>query len=167
MPIYEFYCSQCNTIYSFLSRTIQPEKRPPCPHCKKPRLARQVSPFAATGQAREDSGGEGDDLPFDESKMAGAMDTMAREAEDINEEDPRQAAGLMRKFSQMTGMELGPGMQEALNRIESGEDPEQIEAEMGDRLEQEDPFRPPDGEGQRPSRRRRPPARRDATLYEM
>jgi hypothetical protein len=31
-------------------------------------------------------------------------------------------------------------MEEALRRMEAGEDPEQIEAEMGDLLEGEDPF---------------------------
>jgi hypothetical protein len=46
----------------------------------------------------------------------------------------------MRKLTDMTGMQLGSGMEEALSRMEAGEDPETIEAEMGDILEQEDPF---------------------------
>ncbi len=58
----------------------------------------------------------------------------------MDEEDPRQAANLMRKLTDMTGVDLGPGMEEALARMEAGEDPEQIEAEMGDLLEGEDPF---------------------------
>jgi hypothetical protein len=35
---------------------------------------------------------------------------------------------------------MGSGMEEALARMERGEDPEKIEAEMGDLLEGEDPF---------------------------
>jgi hypothetical protein len=31
-------------------------------------------------------------------------------------------------------------MEEALSRMEAGEDPEKIESEMGDLLEEEDPF---------------------------
>ena len=77
---------------------------------------------------------------MDEAKMERAMNTLAREAEHMDENDPRQAANLMRKLTDMTGMELGPGMEEALARMEAGEDPEQIEAEMGDLLEDEDPF---------------------------
>jgi putative FmdB family regulatory protein len=170
MPIYEFYCRKCNTLFNFLSRTIQPDKRPSCPNCKTVKLEKQVSLFAATGRAKEEPTGESaaPDLPFDETKMERAMDSLAREADGLSEEDPRQAAALMRKFSKMTGMELGSGMQEALNRLESGEDPDQIEAELGDRLEHEDPFVIPDQAQAGTSRRAAKAApRRDTTLYEM
>ncbi len=137
MPIYEFYCKDCNTLFNFFSKTINTSKAPSCPKCGR-HLSRQMSAFAFTGKAREDSGM--DDLPFDESKMEQAMLMLAGEAENINEDDPRQAANLMRKLTDMTGLELGPGMQEALRRMESGEDPEQIESEMGDVLGEEEPF---------------------------
>ena len=87
--------------------------------------------------------GEEEDMPMpdiDESKMEQAMSLLAKEAENMNEDDPKQAANLMRKLTDMTGLDLGPGMEEALARMEAGEDPEQIEAEMGDLLENEDPF---------------------------
>jgi putative FmdB family regulatory protein len=138
MPIYEFYCKSCNTLFNFFSKSINTSKTPLCPKCGVHPLTRQMSAFAVTGKAKEDSGM--DDLPFDESKMEHAMQMLAGEAENINENDPRQAADLMRKLTDMTGMELGPGMQEALRRMESGEDPEQIESEMGDSLGEEEPF---------------------------
>ena len=166
MPIYEFYCPKCNTLYSFLSKTIQPDKRPHCPRCKRPRLERQVSLFAATGRAKESAEGEGDLPPVDEARMERAMESLAGEAEGLDEADPKQAAGLMRKFSKATGLELGSGMQEAMNRLEAGEDPEQIEAELGDRLEHEEPFLTP-GREKRAGRKPRPAPQRDATLYEM
>jgi hypothetical protein len=122
-----------------------------------------MSAFAVTGRAREDV--EMDDLPFDESKMEQAMQMLAGEAERIDEDDPRQAAGLMRKLTDMTGLELGSGMEEALSRMERGEDPEQIEAEMGDLLESEDPFQLSGKRGTNAARRRRP--RRDETLYDL
>ncbi len=68
------------------------------------------------------------------------MDLLAREAEHMDEDDPKQAANLMRKLTDMTGLKMGSGMEEALTRMEAGEDPEQVEAEMGDILEEEDPF---------------------------
>lgn len=77
---------------------------------------------------------------MDEAKMEKAVAMLAGEADKINEDDPRQAAMLMRKLSDATGMNLGPGMEEALSRMERGEDPEKIEAEMGDLLEGEEPF---------------------------
>ena len=138
MPIYEFYCDSCNTIFNFFSRTVNTTKKPKCPKCNKKDLKRRMSAFAIAGKAKEEDGL--DDLPFDESKMEQAMGMLAGEAEKINEDDPRQAANLMRKLTDMTGMKLGNGMEEALSRMEKGEDPEQIESDLGDLLETEDPF---------------------------
>lgn len=163
MPIYEFYCDRCNTIYNFFSRTINTRKKPKCPTCKTVTLSRQMSAFAFTGRAQEQ--GEGDDLPIDESKMEQAMQMLAGEAEHMNEDDPRQAANLMRKLTDMTGLEMGGGMQEALRRMERGEDPEQIEADLGDVLENEDPFQLAAKKGG--GGRRRPAPKHDETLYDL
>ena len=163
MPIYEFYCEACNTIFNFFSRAVNTTKKPNCPRCRKRRLTRRMSAFAVTGKAKEEGGA--DDLPFDESRMEKAMQTLAGEAESISEDDPRQAANLMRKLTDMTGLELGPGMTEALRRMERGEDPDQIEAEMGDLLEGEDPFLLPGKKGSQ--KNRRPAPSRDETLYDL
>ena len=164
MPIYEFYCADCNTIFNFFSKTVNISKKPKCPGCKTKTLSRQMSAFAFTGKATEDS--EADDLPFDENKMEKAMQMLAGEADKINEDDPRQAANLMRKLSDMTGLEMGPGMNEALKRMEAGEDPDAIEAEMGDLLEDEEPFLLPDKkEGAKSARR--PAPTRDEKLYDL
>jgi putative FmdB family regulatory protein len=164
MPIYEFYCDACNTIFNFFSRSVNTGKRPKCPLCKKKTLSRMMSAFAVTGRVKED--GEENDLPFDEGRMEKAMQTLASEAESINEDDPRQAANLMRKLTDMTGLELGPGMTEALRRMEKGEDPDQIETEMGDLLEGEDPFVLP-GKKRGQKAGKRPAPRRDETLYDL
>lgn len=163
MPIYEFYCQDCNTIFNFFSKTVDTRKRPKCPKCKTKTLDRRMSAFAIAGRAKED--GDTEDLPFDESKMERAMQMLAGEAENINEEDPKQAAHLMRKLTNVTGLELGAGMEEALRRMEKGEDPEQIEAEMGDMLENEDPFQLSAKKGGRFGRRAAPV--RDETLYDL
>ena len=164
MPIYEFYCKDCHTIFSFFSKSVNTTKKPKCPSCKTRTLSRQMSAFAITGKATED--GDMDDLPFDEAKMEKAMNMLAGEAENINEDDPRQAANLMRKLTDMTGMELGPGMQEALKRMEAGEDPDAIEAEMGDLLEDEEPFLMPEKKGKAKGTKRAAP-KRDETLYDL
>ena len=164
MPIYEFYCEDCNTIFSFFSKTVNTSKTPKCPQCKKKTLSRQMSAFSVTGKAKEDNDLE--DMPFDEGKMEKAMHMLAGEAEKINEDDPRQAANLMRKLTDMTGLELGPGMTEALKRMENGEDPDKIEAEMGDLLEGEEPFLMPDKKGVGKGIKR-PAPKRDETLYDL
>jgi len=57
-------------------------------------------------------------------------------------------------------------MTEALQRMERGEDPDQIEAEMGDLLEGEDPFLLPGRKGGKKSGKRAAP-QRDDTLYDL
>lgn len=157
MPIYEFYCSDCNMLFNFFSKTMNTQKRPLCPRCGQVELERRMSLFA-TAKRREGEGGDNDTpLPdLDESKMERAMELLTREAEGLDENDPRQAARLMRKLTDMTGLSLGSGMEEALNRMEAGEDPESIEAEMGDLMEEEEPFvlkdKGPKGGGRRPPR---------------
>jgi len=163
MPIYEFYCDRCNTIFNFFSKTINTTKKPHCPKCKETILDRRMSAFAIAGRAREE--GDMDNLPFDESKMAQAMEMLAGEAEHIHEDDPRQAADLMRKLSHMTGMELGGPMEEALQRMEAGEDPDQIEADMGDLLDSDDAFQFMAKKGK--TGRQRPAPKKDDTLYDL
>jgi putative FmdB family regulatory protein len=163
MPIYEFYCYHCNTIFNFFSRTINTWKIPKCPRCEVAELERRMSAFAVTGRAK--SSEDMDDLPVDEGKLEQAMQMLAGEAERINEDDPRQAADLMRKMSQMTGLEMGAGMEEALRRMENGEDPDQIEADMGDLLENEEPFQLAGIKGLRAGRC--PAPKRDETLYDL
>jgi putative FmdB family regulatory protein len=173
MPIYEFYCASCHTVFNFLSKRINTDAAPGCPKCGKT-TSRKPSTFAMSRNRPEPSAGDGpaaggDMDPFanmDESKLESAMESLASEAEGIDENDPRQAANVMRKLFDATGMPLGGGMQEALKRMESGEDPEKIEADMGDLLEG-DPFA---GEAAKKSSERRIPKRpaiHDPQLYEM
>ncbi|MEZ4529086.1 MAG: zinc ribbon domain-containing protein [Desulfobacterales bacterium] len=165
MPIYEFYCKDCHTVFSFFSKRTDTQTCPQCPKCKIRSLERQVSVFAITGKAKED--GEIDDLPFDESQMEKAMQVLAGEADNISEDDPRQAASLMRKLTDMTGIQLGQGMEEALRRMEKGEDPDQIEAELGDVMEGEEPFLLPSGKKGGTGRKKHQAPLRDENLYDL
>lgn len=166
MPIYEFYCSSCHVLFSFFSRRVDTESRPRCPRCRRRKLDRRVSGFAVThGQSDDPAAAvpESSDL-----RLESAMDSLASEIGHIDENDPRQAAGLMRRFSEMTGMRFGEGMKEALSRLEMGEDPESIEAEMGETLESEDPYMENMGPGGSSGRARsdRSPER-DPVLYDL
>jgi putative FmdB family regulatory protein len=175
MPMYEFYCPDCNTIFTFLSKSVNTEKVPACPKCKRPDLSRMVSRFAVTGKAAKKDGAEGageggegmPDLPIDESRMEKAMEALSSEAEHIDENDPRQAADLMRKFSSMTGLKLGDKMEDALAKLESGADPESLEAEMGD-IDESDLFKfdGAAGGGKVRTGARKAPIR-DETMYDM
>ncbi|HDQ41876.1 MAG TPA: zinc ribbon domain-containing protein [Desulfonatronum sp.] len=164
MPIYEFYCQDCHTVYSFFSSRINTEKTPACPKCARPELERQASVFAVSRNLSED---QADDMPdlsgMDEAKLEQAMEMIAREAEGMNEDDPRQAAQLMRKLRDATGLDFGEGMDEALARMEAGEDPEQVEADMGDVFENMD-F---GGMSTKKLRQALHPPARDETIYDL
>ncbi len=139
MPIYEFYCKRCDTIYNFFSPTANTDKIPLCPKCKRTRLIRQMSLFATLSAAdKADDGNPLDGL--DAGKVERELNKAAATAENMGDEDPRAAAQLMRKFSESTGMKMGDGFYEALRRVEKGEDPEKVEEEMGDFLMQEAPL---------------------------
>ncbi len=179
MPIYEFYCPDCHRVMTFLSRKIDPEGRPSCPKCGRKELHRRVSAFAIS-KGRKEEAAKGpdpaDDLGgLDEERMARAMESLAGEAEGMDESDPRQAARFMRKMFSATGMPMNSGVEEAIRRMESGEDPEKVEAEMGDVLESAFGDLPGGGEGGEAKEkggvkglaRRFTPPTVDPTLYEM
>jgi uncharacterized ferritin-like protein (DUF455 family) len=99
---------------------------------------------------------------IDETRLEQAMQMMAREAEGMDEEDPRQAAAMMKRLCEATGLDMGPGMHEAMRRLEAGEDPDEVEAELGDVLENDELFTMT----KRGGRMKRPPAT-DETIYDL
>ena len=164
MPIYEFYCGPCHRVFNFLARRADTRKRPDCPRCGRAKLERRASSFAISKGRKEHEGEGPSDL--DERKLEQAMESLGREAEGLDEDDPRQAARLMRKLWDAAGLDLGPGMQDALRRMEAGEDPESLEEELGEALEQ-DPFGAQPGSTLKRLRRKVGPPTVDPKLYEM
>jgi putative FmdB family regulatory protein len=140
VPIYEFYCPGCHRVLSFFSRRIDTVARPGCPRCGGNDLQRRVSAFAISKNRPEEKAGDPDLPPgFDDAKMEQAMSALADEGQALEGDDPKAAARVMRRLFETTGMPVNEGMREALRRMESGEDPEKVEAEMGDVLG-DDPF---------------------------
>ena len=112
MPIYEYYCGTCNTIYQFLIRGERKTEDLQCPKCDKKNLERVMSQFSTT------------------SSKSRSDDEMASDMADIDENDPRSMARAVRKMADEMGEDLGPELEHALGRLESGEDPEKIEQEL-------------------------------------
>ncbi len=120
MPIYEYRCGDCNRRVSIFfptftaaeSRTAAGENR--CPRCGSANLTRLMSRVRALrggGTDVEDFGGEDTD-------MFGGID----------DEDPRTIARWARRMKDSMGDELdmGPEFDQALARIEAGEDPDKV-----------------------------------------
>ena len=137
MPIYEFYCPDCHTVFSFFSPRVDTEARPPCPGCGRPELGRRPSRIATVsrlGSAGE--GGEESESPIpglDEQRMERAMEQLAGEMEAMGgldgdeSPDPRQLARFMRRFGDVSGLEPGPKLEEMLRQLESGADPDSLD----------------------------------------
>lgn len=164
MPIYEFYCPTCHTLFNFLSRRIDTQRVPPCPQCRQP-LSREVSLFAAPRKGEAETA-DGDVAP-DEARMERAMAGIADQVDAIDEHDPRQAAQLMRQFAENSGLRYNTTIKEALGRMEAGEDPEAIEAQFGEALAGDEPFESGAAAARKASRHGRQRPRLDPKLYEM
>jgi putative FmdB family regulatory protein len=141
MPIYEFACPKCRKIYSFLSKRINPDREPVCPKCGNKKLEKQISAFAFTKGAKEpaavtDGAADNEPMPdFDDPRVARVMSEMERDMEHMDENNPRHMAHMMKKMKEI----MPPGsipkeFDVAVKRLEAGEDPEKIEADMGDAL---------------------------------
>lgn len=147
MPIYEYFCPDNNRIYQFFAKTVaQGETTPKCPDNPDFRMIKMVSSFAIKGAIRKSVGaaagggepagdaGEEGAPPADDPRMEAAMAQMEHEMESIDENDPRAMGRMMRRMSELTGEPLEGEMEEMVRKLEEGQDPEAIEAEMGDLL---------------------------------
>ena len=141
MPIYEFACPKCRRIFSFLSKRVNPGRLPVCPKCGSKKMSRQISRFATARGLKEPaakgelSGGEAPLPDFNDPRVERAMMEMERDMEHLDENNPRHMAHMMKKMKDL----MPPGsvpkeLDTAIKRLEAGEDPEKIEADMGDLL---------------------------------
>ena len=161
MPIYEFLCVACNRIYSFHSFRVNPDKVPVCPRCSATDLRRVPSRFGVNTSAKagRQEGGDGAAGDLDDPRMEREMMRFAAELEGMDENDPRQMAAAVRRMTEMAGEPVTPAMEEMIRRLEAGEDPDRIEEELGDAIEEEMGESGPGGGGAAPER--------DSGLYPM
>jgi putative FmdB family regulatory protein len=111
MPVYEFLCPSCNTIYSFHSFTVAAERTPSCPKCSATDLQRVPSSFGinAPRKTAADDSGAGDEL--DDPRMEREMMRLASELEGMDENDPRQMAAAVRRMTEIAGEPVTPAME--------------------------------------------------------
>ena len=134
MPVYEFYCNDCHTIFNFLSRRVNTEKRPDCPRCGRPGTG-----AAGLALRRIEKIGRNPEEPvpgmpdMDDEKLERAMMSLAGEMEGVDENDPRAMARLHEEaFPGHRSERTWGRWRRRFSRLEAGADPEQLEEEMGD-----------------------------------
>jgi hypothetical protein len=63
--------------------------------------------------------------------MEAAMNAMEREFSNIDENDPKAMARMMRRMSELTGEKIDGEMEEVVRKLEEGADPEALEEQLG------------------------------------
>ena len=137
MPIYEYYCPDNHTIYQFYAKTLaQGASTPKCPDNPKNRMRKVVSAFAITkGGAKDEASAtkpaaEASD-PAEDARMEAAMSAMEGEFSNVDENDPKAMARMMRRMSDLTGEKIDGEMEEVVRKLEEGADPDSLEDQLG------------------------------------
>lgn len=116
MPTYEYRCLDCKRRFSLFFTFSEYGTQPAvCPHCQSQNVQRRIGRIriGRSEESRLES-------MADPSKLAGL------------EDDPQSLGRMMREMSSQTGEEMGPEFDEVVNRLESGQSPDQIEKEVPD-----------------------------------
>jgi len=178
MPIYEFYSADTHKIYSFFSRKVRnPEEIPFCPDGKKFKMEKLISGFSITGKQVSDTAEQtevdnSDPLAgLEPGKADLLMKEMEKSIDGMDDEnpDPKQMGSLIRKMSEMTGESIDEQMEEVVRKLEEGKDPNDIEQEMEDLMDESKESVEGNSAGNESTRRNkhsRIPSR-DSMLYEF
>jgi putative FmdB family regulatory protein len=117
MPTYDFICNNCNERFDvFLTFAEYGVKKVSCTHCKSKDVRRRITKvrIAKTEEGRMES------MADDFSGFEGL------------EDDPKEMARMMKKMGNEMGEELPPEFNEVVDRLESGQSPEEIESAIPD-----------------------------------
>jgi len=135
MPIYEFACPKCKVLYHFLSKRIQTDRSPVCPKCGHADLEKAISSFSMIkgSEAQHPMPPEG----VSDTEVFRTMQQIEKDMVHMDESNPRHMASMLRKMqASMPDAALPKDWDVALSRMEAGENPDNIEADMGELLSQ-------------------------------
>ncbi len=117
MPTYDFVCNNCKQRFDIFMTFAEYGKKPViCAHCGSRDVRRRLTKVRIAKS--------------EESRM----DSMADEFSSIEglENDPQAMGRMMRKMGKEMGEEVPPEFDEVVDRLESGQSPEEIESSMPD-----------------------------------
>ncbi|MCJ7677716.1 MAG: hypothetical protein MUO35_08345 [Anaerolineales bacterium] len=117
MPSYEYRCLDCRKRVSLYQRYEDYGRVPvACPHCSSARLERRIGRVRVARS--EDS----------------RLDSLADPSGwgDVDENDPRSVARMMRRMGSEMGEDMPAEFDEVVNRLEAGENPDDIEKDIPD-----------------------------------
>jgi putative FmdB family regulatory protein len=115
MPTYDFLCNKCSQRFDvFMTFAEYGKKTVACAHCGSRDVRRRMTKvrIAKSEESRMDS-------------MADEFSGM----EDL-ENDPQAMGRMMRKMGKEVGEDVPPEFDEVVDRLESGQSPEEIESSL-------------------------------------
>jgi putative FmdB family regulatory protein len=117
MPNYDYRCLDCGKRVSiFQTYDTYGKEIVQCPNCNSERLERAINRVRV--------------LRSEESRLDALADPTAWDG--FDEEDPKSMARMMKKMGSELGEEMPAEFDEVVDRLESGESPEEIEKTMPD-----------------------------------
>jgi putative FmdB family regulatory protein len=120
MPIFEYRCHDCHRRVSLFFRSFSDvQGEPTCPRCGGMHLTRLISRVSV--------------VRSEESRLDDLADPSMMDG--LDEDDPKSMARWMRKMSAEAGEDMPPEFDEVIDRLESGQSPEEIEGAMPDLAE--------------------------------
>jgi putative FmdB family regulatory protein len=116
MPTYQYRCLNCRKRFELFMTYSEYGTRPvSCPHCNSSEVQRRIGRIRV---ARSE-----------ESRLENLADPSNLEG---LEDDPKALGRMMRQMSNEMGEDMGPEFDEVINRLESGQSPEEIEKAIPD-----------------------------------
>jgi putative FmdB family regulatory protein len=116
MPNYEYRCLKCNRNFEvYILYSEYGKHKTGCPYCESTKVQRRIGRlrFARSEESRLES-------LADPSNLEGL------------EDDPKSLARMMRQMSNEMGEDLGSEFDEVVDRLESGQSPEEVESALPD-----------------------------------
>ncbi len=117
MPTYDFICNKCEKRFEvFMTFSEYGKKAVHCTHCESGNVRRRMTKvrIAKSEESRMES------VAGDFSGFEGL------------EDDPKALGKMMRKMGSEMGEELPPEFDDVVDRLESGQSPEEIESALPD-----------------------------------
>lgn len=116
MPTYDFICLNCKQRFDvFMAYSEYGSKPVNCVHCGSENVRRRLTRVRVAKS--------------EESRMESLMDESALEG---LENDPKALGRMMRKMGKEMGEDVPPELDDVADRLEAGQSPEEIEADMPD-----------------------------------
>ena len=116
MPTYQYRCKDCHRRFEvFMAYSEYGTRTVNCTHCASTNVERRIGRvrIARSEESRLEN-------LADPSKLAGL------------EDDPRALGQMMREMSGEMGEDMGPEFDEVIDRLESGQSPDEIEKALPD-----------------------------------